>query len=84
MTMTPLQDAQNSNSEHYLQSIVGMTLEAENISNTVQHDLKVPNKLTPVLLDIQAKLTNGISGVGISEDRLRQIIREEIAKTRLT
>lgn len=83
MALTPLQDAQNSNSEHYLQSIVGMTLEAENISNTVQHDLKVPNKLTPVLLDIQAKL-GGVSGVGISEDRLRQIIREEIAKTRLT
>jgi hypothetical protein len=79
--MTPLQDAQNSNSEHYLQSIVGMAAQAEHISDTVQHDLKVPNLLTAALNKIQATLD---AGAGISETRLRQIIREEIAKTRLS
>lgn len=81
-TMTPLESAQVNNSEHYLQAVVAMAPEAKGISNTVQHDLTVPNMLTAVLLDIQARLLNG--GAGISEDRLRQIIREEIAKTRLT
>src|SRR5687767_13987103 len=81
--MNALQAAQVNNSEHYLQSILGMTEQAELISNTVEHDLTVPNKLTAVLLDIQAKLNAG--GVtGISEARLREIIREEIAKTRLS
>lgn len=79
--MTPLESAQVNNSEHYLQSVVGMTAQASNISNTVQHDLTVPNKLTEVLLDIQAKVSAG--NAGISETRLREIIREEIAKTRL-
>lgn len=81
---TPLESAQINNSEHYLQSIVGMTAQAELISNTVQHDLVAPNKLTEVLLDIQARIHAGGAMAGISEDRLRQIIREEIAKTRLS
>lgn len=83
MTM-PLEAAQINNSEHYLQSIVGMTEHAELISNTVQHDLTVPNMLTATLLDIQAKLAAGGTITGISEERLRAILREEIAKTRLS
>lgn len=83
--MTPLESAQNGNSEHYLQSLVGMTPEATNISDTVNMNLKVPNLLTAVLLDIQKRIgTGGSTGTGISEDRLRQIIREEIAKTKLS
>ena len=81
--MTPLQDAQNSNSEHYLQSIVGMTPQAEHISNVSQHDLVIPNLLTAALNKIQATLDTDMI-TGITEDRLREIIREEIAKTRLS
>jgi hypothetical protein len=84
MSLTPLQDAQNSNSEHYLQSIVGMTAQAEHISNVSRNDLVIPNLLTKVLLDIQAKVNAGGTGTGITEDRLREIIREELNKTKLT
>ncbi len=80
---TPLEAAQINNSEHYLQSIVGMTAEAKLISNMTQHDLVVPNLLTAALNEILAKLEAG-AGVGVGEDRLRQIIREEIAKTKLS
>lgn len=41
-----------------------------------------PNKLQDTLLQILQKVSGGV--VGVSEDRLRQIIREEIAKTRLS
>lgn len=81
--LTALQAAQVNNSEHYLQAVVGMAAEAENISNTVQHDLSVPNLLTAALARIEEKVSVG-SVTGISEDRLRVIIREEIAKTRLS
>lgn len=81
--MSPLETAQINNSEHYLQSIVGMTAQAKAISNTVQHDLQVPNLLTAALNEILARLEAG-PAVGISEDRLRVIIREEIAKTKLS
>lgn len=43
-TVEPLQVAQINNSEHYLQSIVGMTDKADHISNTVDHELEIPNQ----------------------------------------
>ena len=85
MALTPLQEAQINNSEHYLQSIIGMTDAALGISNVTDHNLTVPNKLTAAIREIQAKLAGGDAGItGITEDQLRQIIREEIAKTKLS
>lgn len=43
-TVEPLQVAQINNSEHYLQSVVGMTDAAVGISNTVDHDIEIPNQ----------------------------------------
>ncbi len=82
--LTDLEKAQVNNSEHYLQSIVAMAAQANGISNTVDHNLSTPNLLTATLNQILAKLEAGGAAVGITEDRLRQIIREEIAKTRLS
>jgi hypothetical protein len=45
-------------------------------------EVREPNKLQDTLLQILQKVSDGV--VGVSEDHLRQIIREEIAKTRLS
>jgi hypothetical protein len=82
--MTPLESAQVNNSEHYLQAVVGMKPQAELISNTVQHDLVAPNLLAAAINKIQATLEAGTAMAGITQDQLRQIIREEIAKTKLS
>lgn len=80
--MTPLQNTILTNCERYLQSLVGMTPAAEDISDT-QNLSDIPNKMVATLKDTQQKVSSG-SVVGISEDRLRAIIREEIDKTKLT
>lgn len=52
-----LASAQNSNSEHYLQSMVGLTVQAEGISDTVNKDLKIPNRMTALLFQMSNDLT---------------------------
>lgn len=79
--MTPLQNTILTNCERYLQSLVGMTPAAEDISDTVNLS-DIPNKMVATLKDTQQKVSSG-SVVGITEDRLRAIIREEIDKTKL-
>lgn len=83
MALTNLEHTMLENSEHYLQSVMAMAPVASNISNTVTVS-DVPNQLTAAIRDIQQTLASGGGVNGISEDRLRQIIREEIAKTKLT
>lgn len=80
--MTPLQNTILTNCERYLQSLVGMTPAAEDISDT-QNLSDIPNKMVATLKDTQQKVSSGIV-VGITEERLRAIIREEIDKTKLT
>jgi hypothetical protein len=73
-TVDPLLVAQIGNSEHYLQSIVGMTDEAHNISNVTVNDLKIPNQfivafkeLTKVVDSLKAdiaELSDKIDGMG--------------------
>jgi hypothetical protein len=81
--LDPLEGAQVNNSEHYLQSIIGMTLEAKGISNVSNPNLTVPNQLAATLLEIKERLDTGVV-TGITEAKLREIIREEIAKTKLS
>ena len=77
-----IQKTQIDNIEYYFQSLFQMTESAKNISNTVEF-FDVPNAIGAVLKDIQAKVSEG-AVTGITEARLREIIREEIAKTRLS
>lgn len=77
MALTPEQEvmlrAQTSNAEHYLQSIFGLTENADYISDTVNWNNKVPNKLTPLLKEIAATLALVASKVDIDSTELEAI-----------
>jgi hypothetical protein len=88
MTLPPdygLDRAQTSNSEHYLQSLVNMTPNATGISNTVQTDIVIANKLVSTLQNIQAMVTALSKPVPLPVDleAVRAIVREEIDKSHL-
>jgi hypothetical protein len=77
--LTPIQAIQLDNIERYLQSLVGMTPAAKNISNGTSL-FDVPNEMVTTIESIDAKETVG----GITEAQLRAIIRDEISKTKLS
>jgi hypothetical protein len=84
--LDPLEHAQVNNSEHYLQSVLGMTTEATGISNVSVSNLVVPNQLTVKMNEILAKL-NALSvpePAPVDLDAVRVIVREELDKTHLS
>jgi hypothetical protein len=56
MALEGLDRAQVSNTEHYLQSLIGMSPKATGISNVSVDTLEIPNQLVAAIRDIQAKL----------------------------
>jgi hypothetical protein len=91
VTLSTLQDAQVNNSEHYLQALIGMASNAENISNTVTTNNKVANSLAAAIRSLQADvlalkvMVSALStGTGLGPEELKALVREVLQEQTYT
>lgn len=69
VALNALEAAQVSNTEHYLQSLVGMTDTASGISDTVNTNLTRPNELGRILRRIDAATTSLLASAAAEQAR---------------